>query len=640
MISRYNNFMVDLLLERIINETYIYFSPDLEKVITRIDSDIAKDLLSVSKTDIKPDITFVNLEPDKDEYLSFTTARNAGNNLTKIWSYTKPEEWFSSVLNDTELKDIWKAHQSNKDGDVYSKSRNSLRIGRFINKIFPGKYNDQQIEEFVNSFKASIEGGDKLEIVEGDEIAKWYNYKNYLEVRGHLGNSCMKEKPDAVFNIYTKNPEVCRMLILKDGDKITGRALIWKLASIKRMRKEVEGVEYFLDRQYTIEESDVVKFRNYAKEQGWAYKAYNNHHSLETIVFNDEEFNVDMTVQLKEVSKGNYNYERYPYVDTFRRYDPQTGILYNDEESDESYEGNYLLQSTSGGYEEIEGGVWSEWYDRRIPEDEAIWSDWADSYLERDRSVYVEDGSRRYHGVYPDDCDDIVFDEWNDIYIHIDDSVYSEPYGYSILAEDAVQVITYINSDGDPDDYDDNWYHRRDDDIIDLDECNHMTWFEILSDKFNNWRYGEYITDDVMTKNSDDEWIPKMYAIKTYKVLEPKQKSVDLGGIEYLTEIDADILGYNIDKEDKRINDQFQYNKDIEPILGTLYKRASNEWVKITQQLSGKGQLRIKFKDFNEDEYLKSLETKSKDLEKRLTEIENDDYIVTDFAIYRHDEVG
>jgi len=632
--------MVDLLLERIINETYIYFSPDLEKVLKRTNSDISKDLLSVSKTDIKPDVTFVNLEPGKDEYLSFTTARNAGNNLSKIWPHTKPEDWFTSVLNNHDLGEIWKSHLSNKDGDVYSKSRNSLRIGRFINKVFPGKYNDKQIEEFVNAFKASLESGDKFEIVEGDEIAKWYNYQNYLEVKGSLGNSCMKQKSNEVFKIYTKNPEVCRMLILRDGDKITGRALIWKLTSIKRSRKDVEGVEYFLDRQYTIEDSDVVRFRNYAKEQGWAYKAHNNHHSLETIVFNGEEFNADMTVQVKEVSKGNYDYGRYPYVDTFRRYDPQTGILYNDEESSSDYEGNYLLQSTDGRYEEIEGGVWSEWYDRRIPEDEAIWSDWADSYLDRDRVVHVEDGSRRYRGVYPDDCDDVVFDEWSDIYIHIDDSVYSEAYGYSILAEDAVQVIPDIDSDGDAESYDDNWYHRRDDDIIDLDECHHMTWFEILSDKFNNWRYGEYIVDNVMTKNFNDEWIPKMYSIETYKVLDPKQNPVDLGGIEYLTEVDADILGYNIDKEDKRINDQFQYNRDLEPILEILYKRASKEWVRITQQLSGKGQLRIKFKDFNEDEYLKSLEKKSKDLEKRLTEIENDDYIVTDFAISRHDEVG
>lgn len=642
MISKYNNFMSDLLLERIINETYIYYSPDLEKVLRITNNEIAKDLLSVSKTDIKPDITFVNLDPDKDGYLSFTTSRNASNNLSKSFG---DYDWFKKDLTNYDLEQIWKIHknQSIKDGDVYSKSRNSLKIGRFINKIFPGKYTDKQIEDFVNSFKASLEGGDEFEIVEGDEIAKWYNYQNYLEVKGQLGNSCMKEKNSIIFNIYTKNPEVCRMLILKSGDKITGRALIWKLTSIKKHGKEIE-VEYFLDRQYTIEESDVVKFRNYAKEQGWAYKAHNNHHSLSPIIFNDEEFNAAMTVQLKEVSSGDYDYSRYPYVDTFRRYEPQTGILHNDEESSSDYEGDYLLHNTDGRYEEIEGGVWSEWYDRRIPEDQAIWSDWADSYLDRDSVIHVEDGSRRYHGVYPEDCDDIVFDGWSDIYIHIEDSVYSQAYGSSILAEDAVEVITDIYYDGEPEISDDNWYHRRDDDIIELYEVNDMVWFDILSDKFRSWSYNEYIVDNVMTKNYLNEWIPKIFEIKTYKISEAGQiiqnkVEIDIKGIEYLTEIDADILGYQVDKENIRINDQFQYHRDIEDILEKIYKIGSSEWVKTTQQLSGKGQLRIKFSDFNEDEYLKSLKDKNKDLEKRLTEIEDDEYIVTDFTITRHDNL-
>jgi hypothetical protein len=72
-----------------------------------------------------------------------------------------------------------------------------------------------------------------FEIVEGDEIAKWYRYENYAENKGTLGNSCMRDKRDSFFEIYTKNPEVCRMLILKEDDKILGRALIWKLNSFK-----------------------------------------------------------------------------------------------------------------------------------------------------------------------------------------------------------------------------------------------------------------------------------------------------------------------------------------------------------------------------------------------------------------------
>lgn len=125
MISRYNNFQLDLLLEKIINETYIYFSPDLEKVLRKTKSDIGYDLLSISKTDIKPDVTFVNIDKGKEDYLSFTTARNAGNNLSKIWTHVKPDDWFTNVLDGGDLDAIW--GKRGDVNDVYSKSRNSLK---------------------------------------------------------------------------------------------------------------------------------------------------------------------------------------------------------------------------------------------------------------------------------------------------------------------------------------------------------------------------------------------------------------------------------------------------------------------------------------------------------------------------------
>ena len=72
MILKYNSFSVDFLLENIINESIIYYSPELRKVLNRIkDIEISKDLIGVESTDIKPDITFVHL--DKEGYLSFST---------------------------------------------------------------------------------------------------------------------------------------------------------------------------------------------------------------------------------------------------------------------------------------------------------------------------------------------------------------------------------------------------------------------------------------------------------------------------------------------------------------------------------------------------------------------------------------
>jgi hypothetical protein len=100
--------------------------------------------------------------------------------------------------------------------------------------------------------------GEYFDLVEGDDIEHWYWYENYKENSGTLGSSCMAQKRN-LFSIYTQNQDVCKMLILKEDDKIIGRALVWKLASIKHMRKDIEGVEYFMDRQYTIKDSDVKK---------------------------------------------------------------------------------------------------------------------------------------------------------------------------------------------------------------------------------------------------------------------------------------------------------------------------------------------------------------------------------------------
>jgi hypothetical protein len=63
-----------------------------------------------------------------------------------------------------------------------------------------------------------------------------------------------------------------------------------------------------------------------------------------------------MSVKIKSES-----YSRFPYVDTFRRYDPDSGILYNDDEEDSEYEGHYILADTGGGtYTEIDKAVFGQ----------------------------------------------------------------------------------------------------------------------------------------------------------------------------------------------------------------------------------------------------------------------------------------
>jgi hypothetical protein len=233
MIFKYNSFTENILLENVVNESILYFSPPFRKMMVKLSKSniIASDILKEEGIDIKPDITFIDIDKD-DGYLSFNTMRNGKKFIMDVYPGvdnidTKP----SIIINDRVYK-VDQQMDSDSTG-TYNKSRGQVKLGKFVNKLFPDKYNDKQVEEFVNLFKSTIEKStERFEIVEGDDIAFWYNSENYKEKSGNLGNSCMSTKGSTMFKFYTLNPEVCRLLILKEDDKILGRALVWKLDSI------------------------------------------------------------------------------------------------------------------------------------------------------------------------------------------------------------------------------------------------------------------------------------------------------------------------------------------------------------------------------------------------------------------------
>jgi hypothetical protein len=634
MILRYNSFIEnDLLFESLINETYVYFVKDFKDVLNKLSkqSEIAKDLIDLEYKDVKNDMTFISLS-DREGYISGSTLRNLKKNVEKSFtdwakSMKLSDEHTQSVLN-TLINKIEKGETSQsdvnhlfKEYDLGTKSRNDVKLGRLINALLPGKYTPKDIEEFTNKFKASLsKQGEYFEEVSGEDINHWYNADNYKEMSGQLGNSCMARK-SGLFGIYTENPDVCKMLILLEDDKLIGRALVWKLNSIKIYGKDPAQDSWFMDRQYTIKDSDVEKFRNYAKEKGWIYKSSNNHHSFTNVTIEGEEKNATLEVQVKAT-----NYGRYPYMDTFRRYDPNEGILYNDDDEDESYEGQYILNDTGGGYEEIASGVWSEWHDRRIPHDQAVWSDWADSYLNRDYATYVETGSRRNRNSwYPEDCDDIVYDEWIDEPIHTDDSVYSEAYGYCIYDANAVEVISGIESDGEAVDADSNWYHKDDDDIINKREYDGQTWFKVLSEKWGSWVDYNWTLRELFTLDYKDEPVPKIFELETYKIVGDKPE--ELERIEYLSEVDALVLGVKVDNEKERLTDKFEYEDIISEIKDMIKFKLNTEVKRISDIIEDKGQLQIKFDKEEREKYLKQLTSRLKRFQIRLEEIDTNEFI-------------
>ena len=81
--------------------------------------------------------------------------------------------------------------------------------------------------------KSVIEkGGERLEIVEGDDILKYYLFDNYFRPNsaciGTLWNSCMRQSERNKFmKLYAVNPQVKMLLLLEDDDKVRARALLW-----------------------------------------------------------------------------------------------------------------------------------------------------------------------------------------------------------------------------------------------------------------------------------------------------------------------------------------------------------------------------------------------------------------------------
>ena len=627
MLLKYN----DLIFESLINETYVYYIKDLKDILSKMSNQqqnqIAKELLDIEYRDNKSDRTFISLT-DKDGYLSFSTLRNLKSNLEK--SFT---EWGkNNKLSDEQTKKVLDTlNRKIENGEISQsdvnnlfdehdiKSRSDIKLGRLVNALLPSKFSDKEIEEFVNKFKATKDKvGERFELVSGDDINTWYNWENYSKMEGTLGNSCMAKK-SSIFNIYTENPEMCQLLILlNEEDKLIGRALIWKLKSLNIHKSDEEVI--FMDRQYSILESDVEKFRNYAKEKGWSYKCYNNHHSFGTMNYKGEDKNVSMTIEVKQK-----DYRRYPYMDTFRRYNHETGLLYNDDDQDSDNEGQYILDDTGGGYTEIEGGVWSEWHDRMIPEDEAVYSDIYGDHLLRDYAVQVNVGSSRRRGWYHQDDDDIVYDEHSDESVHVDDAVYSDIYGNWIWDERAVRTITEIYTDGDVENSEGNWCYMNDRDIIKLREMRNMLWYIKLSDKYSDWDNYKYIYKELLTKNYKDEYIPEKLERIIYKVGEPKSSdSPDIYGVEWLLEEDAIALDYEISMDNSRVIDIIQYNENIDEILEVILNKLNIKIEQLSDIIKVEGQTRMKFDD--DDDYRKSIHELKTKLSTRFEELDSEEW--------------
>ena len=377
----------------LIQEAFLVIKKDLDNVLSVMDSEISNHLLSLKMKDTDLAFNLFGLGNDMNT-LSFVNAnklkfkitdgnyifspkegydKDQCNALSKVAGLKKYKKKHKGIkegdigdigkiynMNELNALGIWGIKEigmfTNKDGVkgfvimdrgvemVIESKPNNARIGRVVRKTLNDagiEYNDTDVEGFVNEFKSKMSlisnSNLRFEVVKGDQIKHFYhNYQYDKTKHGTLQSSCMRyTKCQKYLDVYSKNPQV-RLLILKSikyPEKITGRALLW----------ELQDGDTFMDRVYYSEEHEKDIFIDHAIENGWWFKHSQNSSAGEEIL------NKRGGLELKEVLKvkldsGMFRY--YPYTDTLKYINTETGEMSND---DSEIEPNGDLESTYGG---------------------------------------------------------------------------------------------------------------------------------------------------------------------------------------------------------------------------------------------------------------------------------------------------
>ena len=604
MIAKYNTFLGDRLFESAVNESMIYYTKDFKDALEKLakKSSIAKDLIEVEYTEVKPDMTFIGMS-DKEGYFSFMqikkaisaikkTADDLSLNKTTVSNICKRIEDGTTSQSDVNFiysKDPWNL----KD----NKARGEGKIAKLVNQIFPDKYAKKEVEEFTNQFKKVGESNAKFSLEYGEDIKHWYLESNYEEQTGHLGTSCMRyERCSSYLNIYSENPEVCGLLILKDEDTqmIKGRALVWKLDKI-----EIENVEFYMDRVYAIDDATKLMFDEYADTQGWLKRLTSSYGDCQDFKLGKIAYEgIKASVKLEE-----FDFELYPYMDTFKRLDHKKGLLINDENSEK--EGCYIMTQTDGTYEDT-SGKYSEYFDCRIPESEAIWSEPLRDWIYSDGAIEVEEGSSRYRGWYPDEYEGLMQDCVTKDWIHENDATYSDFYNDSFLGSDAIDVITYIG----------------DDSTLDSIETSH----DSLSEKDDNIYYDEMECAKYLEKHGVYEYIANgilnfSYKTKKYYITDLERKVYKTDSGIFVME-DCIALGLNPDENNHHYTDLIAYNFNMDIETKKKIKSALKEKQNELKSIVSGQQTELKFDKAEAKEYLKKKKRLLEDIEVRLYEID------------------
>lgn len=272
-------------------------------------------------------------------------------NATEMLNYLRPGGSDGSVYFSNDKK-----HKGIFAGDFnWSSQKETIKIGRCVKQLLGDKVNDREIEIFVNTWKAYFSKKPNIKIVSGEDIRYWYHHKNYNEFSEYnsLGKSCMSHNEcQKYLDIYVKNPEVCSMIIMLDDDnKLVARAILWETTNKKQI----------VDRIYYTHEWNINKIMSWVSE------------------------NLPESISTPKNTKINLNewkFKYYPYMDTMKYLNYNTGVLSNSTNTDYAF-GGPIIKLT-----ETQGGYFME-YNWVLIVDEDIFVQMADAVFDKDNYVWV-----------------------------------------------------------------------------------------------------------------------------------------------------------------------------------------------------------------------------------------------------------
>lgn len=412
-IKEFNNFLSELILEQINHgELPFRLSERLIKLLYNINHKISLKLLKDNMEDTSSKFTLVDYDDDDIDMFTFT-------NSTKILDFIKLRKIDSGIsIDDINFFDKLIDDKYNK---IWKENRSKIKIGRFINKLYPNTYVNagkpgEDIESFINEIKSERTKTLKnIKVVEDKDVIKYYYIGNY-EKNGqgsNLWNSCMSGKESQPYiGFYPHNNVKLVILMSSQGDVIRGRALLWDIDEINGEKVNRK----FMDRVYTIKQYDVQKFIDLAEKNQWLYKETQDMWNDTNIIDTKDGSSKIRSMVINNIKE----YKAYPYMDTMKYFDISKGRLSND--SHLSYD--VVLESSEGGYNSNDNKEWV--YDVNTDKlrniNELIWSDAEYKYLDPDISIFSMYSDEWASKEYAEK--NWVFSKREDDWIPKDDAVY------------------------------------------------------------------------------------------------------------------------------------------------------------------------------------------------------------------------